>query len=439
MKRSKRRGVTFGTIAMLCITATVLIGFAALLPTLTGTQDIHLEAAELFVAIDESFSHLDIRVDLTQQAIQPFSSVSPPSFAGQSAATQQPVFTSAPKQAFTLCATGSIILNTTMQKALTVDDTLRFDILTDQISGAMTADLSIATLEHTIIPTENPSNTNMPIQLLTAIRSTGINALYIGHSDALNSGMAGVSATKQAISDAGLLPYGLCTSENESRITLLNLKGVQVALLSYQEHLSSTGRKKTSSEERAFAYAEPSPERIIADIADAKAAGAQVIIVSICWGKAGANIPTDEQIQLAQKLANAGADIILGTHSGALQPVTVLTADRGDGKYHPVLCAYSLGNLVTHDRERRANLASILLKATVVYDPSTDCVAFDGLSYTPTYAWRGKEDGKTRYRILLNTGDMQPDFVDKDQHGVMERCYTLVTEIMADTGIPLFQ
>lgn len=49
----------------------------------------------------------------------------------------------------------------------------------------------------------------------------------------------------------------------------------------------------------------------------------------------------------------------------------ILTADRGDGKYHPVLCAYSLGNLFTYDREKRATLASILLRSDVVYDPVT--------------------------------------------------------------------
>ena len=117
----------------------------------------------------------------------------------------------------------------------------------------------------------------------------------------------------------------------------------------------------------------------------------------------------------------------------------ILTANRGDGKYHPVLCAYSLGNLFTYDREKRSTLASILLRSDVVYDPTTDCVAFDNLSYTPTYSWRGKEDGVTRYRTLLNDGQTYPDYVDDTQKGVMERCLTLVNDVMADTPIPMAQ
>ena len=138
-------------------------------------------------------------------------------------------------------------------------------------------------------------------------------------------------------------------------------------------------------------------------------------------------------------MADAGADIILGTHSGVVQPVEVLSANRGDGRYHPVLCAYSLGNLVTHDREKRANLAGILLKANVVYDPTTDAIAFDNLGYLPTYAWRGKDSGRTLYRILPNNGVNVPAFVDKDQKGVMDRCFDLITEVMADTAIPMIQ
>ena len=36
------------------------------------------------------------------------------------------------------------------------------------------------------------------------------------------------------------------------------------------------------------------------------------------------------------------------------------------------------------------------LRSDVVYDPATGCVAFDNLTYTPTYSWRGKEDDITR-------------------------------------------
>jgi len=422
---------------MLLVTILVLIGYAALLPTFTGNQDIRLDASKLAVAIDESFAQLAASTE-TWAKPAPVSPTLPPVLSTKAPAVTAAPPTQPPKQTFSFCATGSIILNANVQNALTLDDQLRFDILTDHLNNAMQADLSIATLENTIVSSADSSNVNMPSALLSAIRSTGVNALCIGHPAALNYGLSGLSETKQAIANAGMFPYGLYTSSQERQNgTIISLNGVQIALLSYQDEISSTGRKQTTEEERAFCCSPLDLSQITSDILSAKKAGARVIVVSLCWGKTGASSPTDDQRSFAQALADVGADIILGTHPGALQPVQVLTGNRGDGKYHPVLCVYSLGNLVTHDREKRANLASILLKANVVYDPVTDCVAFDDLTYTPTYAWRGKDGGRTLYRILLNNNAPIPDFVDKDQQGVMSRCYKLVTEIMSDTAIPM--
>lgn len=448
MKRSRRSrtGISLGTITMLVFTFLVLVSFFSLLPSFTGNQDIRIDAANLAVAIDESLSQLAASTGEILQQAQPLlpSAVPLPAIRATDStvppsATAVPV-TPPPKLSFSLCATGSIILNSTVRKALTEDGAYQFDILTDQLTGALAADLSIATFENALSPSQKLSDRNMPAEILPALQRTGITALHLGYMEALNEGLSGLKETKAAIQSAGLLPYGMYSSEEErSQFTILQLNGVSTALLSYQENIHSTGRKQTTEEERAFAFRTPDPSAILSDIAAVRQAGAQVVIVSICWGKEGADEPTQEQRALAQQMANAGADVILGTNSGVLQPVQMLTADRGDNKYHPVLCAYSLGNLMTHDREKRANLASILLKTNIVYDTATRCVAFDNLTYTPTYAWRGKVDGRTLYRILLNNGGALPEFVDANQQGVMERCYKLVTEVMADTAIPMAQ
>ena len=55
-RRRSRRGVSLGTVVMLLLTIVVLGGFCALLPRLTGTTDVHTNAAELAVAIDQSLS-----------------------------------------------------------------------------------------------------------------------------------------------------------------------------------------------------------------------------------------------------------------------------------------------------------------------------------------------------------------------------------------------
>lgn len=437
-RRRARRRISLGTVVMLLLTIVVLGGFCALLPRLTGVTDVRTNAAELAVAIDQSLSQLAASgvslVGPTPQA----SVLAPSELATATPTAAAP--TAQPEQRFTLCAAGSIQINSNVQKALTDDGTYRFDILFDDLAGDLVADLSIATLENNVIPSAKLSDSNIPVDVLAPLRATGVNALCLGYYGALNGGVAGLMETQQAVTAAGMTPYGVYASQQErDSLTLMDVNGISVALLSYQNELTSSGKRQTTDEEQAFVIASQQLPVIADDIAKVRQAGAKVVVVSLCWGKEGATAPTSTQTELAQGIADAGADIILGTHSGTLQTVEILTANRGDGRYHPVLCAYSLGNLFTYDREKRSTLASILLRSDVVYDPATDCVAFDNLSYTPTYSWRGKEDGVTRYRTLLNDGQTYPDYVDDTQRGVMERCLTLVNDVMADTPVPAAQ
>lgn len=437
MRKRSKRGVSTGTIVMVVFSLLVLGAFAALLPKLTGNADVRMDASKLAVAIDSSLSKLSASV-VADKPHTTQTPLPPAAFSPETAVSAAPVATPQPKRSFTLCAAGSIKLNSAVQKALKDDTGYRFDILTDQLAGSLNADLSIATLENNVIPTNKLSDRNIPKEALAALRTTGINTLSLGYLGILDDGMEGLAATRQSVQDAGMFPYG-AYAKQEERGTLLELNGIRVALLSFQNDVSSTGKKRVAANERQLALSPIDIAVITDEIKTVRSNGAQVVVVSLCWGKVGATTPTKAQTELAQAIANAGADIILGTHSGALQTVQILTAERGDGKYHPTLCAYSLGNLFTYEREKRTSLASLLLRANVVYDPVTGCVAFDELGYIPTYSWRDKADGSMRYRTLLNDGSTYPDFVDKDQKSVMERCYTLVTDVMADTVIPLVQ
>lgn len=68
-----------------------------------------------------------------------------------------------------------------------------------------------------------------------------------------------------------------------------------------------------------------------------------VVVVNVHWGIEGAYEPNYVQVDLAQKFADWGADVILGTHPHVLQPI--VTIDAADGR--KVLCFYSLGNLIS--------------------------------------------------------------------------------------------
>lgn len=427
MRRKKTRGISLGTVVMLTITALVLVGFFAMLPRLGGEKDLRFNATDIFVALDQTIAGIG---EYNASHAQKRETETPPAAAAFTPAPT-PAPTPIPKTSFTFCAAGQIAFNNEVRKAVTADDGYHFEHIFAPVADVMNADLTIATLANSTVSTDKLTDYNMPVEMLPALKSANIDAVSLGHYYTLDGGLSAMNITRSGIASAGMVPYGACSDQQQASTPVItNVNGVSVALLSYVEELSKTGKKQVSNAEASFVVAPLSLERVQQDIAAAKANGAQVIIVSVSWGKNSDTKPTTQQKEMAQSIANAGADIIIGTHPEAVETIQILTADRGDGKYHPVLCAYSMGNLFSADREKRVNLSGLLLHADVEYDPISDTVAFDNLHYTPTYCWRGKVDGKYQYQIFVSNLDSYPEYVDKDQLDVMSRCLKVITDAM---------
>lgn len=431
-RRPRKRGISVGTVTMLTLTALILLGCSWLFPKLSGQVDFQLNAQELAVAIDASYTAL------TSNNQKADANPTPANTPLASLPTLQPAATPEPATAsFSFTAAGSIAINSAVQKAMTSSSGYQFPLLFEYIQEDLQSDLTVATLENTVIPTSKLTDNNLPTDALTALADAGFSALSLGYYDILNSGIQGLAATKEAMAAAGIVPYGIyATQEERSQMTVTNANGLTVGLLSYQNELSSSGKKKTTKEEQSFAYAQPTLPTVTQDIQALRDAGAQVVVVSLCWGKANATAPTKTQRDLAQGIANAGADIIIGSRSDALQEIALLTAHRADGSQSQTLCAYSLGQLFTANRDKRAAFSSILLHATITQDRASGAVTFDNLCYSPTFVWRGKEEDRTLYRIMPSNIE-PPAFMGKDQQDIMNRCLALVQEVMEASGIPM--
>ena len=80
------------------------------------------------------------------------------------------------------------------------------------------------------------------------------------------------------------------------------------------------------------------PDDVLAEAQRARAAGAEVVIVSIHWGTEYQHAPNSQQISLAQRLlASPDVDLILGHHVHVVQPL-----ERIGDKW----VAYGMGNEV---------------------------------------------------------------------------------------------
>ena len=98
------------------------------------------------------------------------------------------------------------------------------------------------------------------------------------------------------------------------------------------------------------AWPAPSFELIAAEIA-ALRIRADVIIVTLHWGDEFMHQPAPAQVELAHRLVDAGADVILGHHTHSLQGVE---------SYQGAVVAYSLGNFVYDQWQPRLRQSAIL-------------------------------------------------------------------------------
>ena len=106
---------------------------------------------------------------------------------------------------------------------------------------------------------------------------------------------------------------------------------------------------------------------------------ADVVIVSMHWGTEYTPDPDDEQLELAQKLADAGADIIIGNHPHNIQPVQWLNGGK-------TLCYYAMGNMInsqdvlpatTREEVNTGMASSLVIEKTVQPSGAVDVVIKD--------------------------------------------------------------
>ncbi len=178
---------------------------------------------------------------------------------------------------------------------------------------------------------------NSPRQLGLDMVALGFDIINIANNHMLDMGAAGLADTVDFWKSQPVTLLGAAYAPAEP--VILEQDGVKIALLSYT--YSTNGFSQGKDALIQIPYIEE--ERILSDIQYAKNHRADVIIASVHWGTENTPVPTDSQTSLAQLMADAGVDVILGHHSHCLQPITWLSGTEG----HKTLCIYSLGNSIS--------------------------------------------------------------------------------------------
>lgn len=179
---------------------------------------------------------------------------------------------------------------------------------------------------------------NAPTQFAVDLRTEAkCNMINLATNHAADLGSAGITLTRNVWDTLDPLSISGAnrTPEEQNTVKISEVKGVKFALVSFAEYsnapiddLSVNKFGNTALFESLITQARQN---------------ADVVMVSMHWGTEDSHAVNANQTTYAQRAADLGADVILGTGPHVLQPVTWL--NRADGGR--TLVWYSLGNMLS--------------------------------------------------------------------------------------------
>lgn len=268
-----------------------------------------------------------------------------------------------PEKDITLMAVGDDLLHMGIVKTGKQEDgSYDFSCLFDGISDFLSvADIKIINQETILGGNElgfsGYPRFNSPTEAGDAIAAAGFNVVLQASNHSADKGIEGLlNCITFWESHPEVLMSGLVKdSEVQSEIPLLTIEDVTFAVLNYtyspnSETIPSSvvghlNMLCSYNEKNRLDFTTLNPQ-VIEDIKRAEEI-ADVVIVCPHWGTEYSTTPSRYQKEFAMQMAEAGADLIIGTHPHVIQPVEWVYAENGNR----ALCYYSLGNYVSTQKK----------------------------------------------------------------------------------------
>jgi poly-gamma-glutamate capsule biosynthesis protein CapA/YwtB (metallophosphatase superfamily) len=185
-----------------------------------------------------------------------------------------------------------------------------------------------------------------PGQLAADVADIGFDACTTASNHTMDHGADGVIETLGVLDRAGLRFTGTARSPEEERTSrIYDIGGVRVHHLAYTYWFNGL----SVPDDMPWMSHEIDEDLILADAAEARAAGAEFVVVSLHWGEQYQHTPNPQQSELGPALlASPDIDLIIGHHAHVVQPI-----DLVEGEW----LVYGMGNLISGDRRTLDELA----------------------------------------------------------------------------------
>lgn len=229
-----------------------------------------------------------------------------------------------------------------------------------------------------------------PDSYAEALRDAGFDMMLTANNHCLDRRDKAARRTLVALDSLGIDHIGTYHDENqrESLVPFIkSINGFKVGFLNYT--YGTNGIQPRDGMEVAMI----DRDKIAREIAETRAAGAEIIVVAMHWGIEYVLIENQAQRSLADFLVDQGVDLIIGGHPHVVQPMKVV---RNEKENKDVLIVYSLGNFISNMKTADTRGGAIV-KATIVRD-NDGKARFSHAVYDTLFA--AKPEGNTNFMVI---------------------------------------
>ena len=263
------------------------------------------------------------------------------------------------------------------QAAARASDGYDFEYAYQNISDKIASkDVAILNQETIISTAHNVSSYpqfNSPTELGDEMLDIGFDVFNIATNHSIDCGEKGLISAIEFWKSKNAVTTGAYLNEADFQtIPVTEVKGVKIAYVGFTEQ---TNGLKLPSDTDVILMTTADEERLKQRVKDADAI-ADFVIVNAHWGVEYTHEPNATQRDLAQKLGEWGADVIIGTHPHVIQPVEFITNSDGS----KTLVAYSLGNFISA-QNRGARMLGGMLNFELVKNNTTGELAIENVTF----------------------------------------------------------
>ena len=280
----------------------------------------------------------------------------------------------------TLAFGGDVHFEGSVRSRLLADPESTFDGVDRLLSRA---DLAMVNLETAVTDGGDPEpkeyNFRAPQPAWEALQAGGVDVVSLANNHGLDFGVAGLEDTLQGAERAGVPLVGAGKDAQAAYAPWrTEVNGQRIAFLGATQVLDSFAIDRWAAGPDKPGLASAKREDELVEAVRAAREGSDTVVVMLHWGVEGQQCPQAPAKDLAEKLVEAGADVVVGGHAHVLQGAGYL-----DGAY----VHYGLGNFLFYSSggglNTQSGVLTLTLQGRAVTDSRWDPATLSGGRTTP--------------------------------------------------------